>query len=434
MRGLRLDKTVDLVVRNARTLEEAGPVDIAIEGSRIVSVKRTFKGKGRREIDAKGHLVLPTFIEPHVHLDKALLAERLPESSTIQEAREKVREAKESFTVDDIVKRAKTVLGWALASGVTHVRSHVDVDNIVRLTGIEALTKVRKDFRGLVELQLVAFPQEGIVKSPGVSKLLEEAVDRGADVVGGLPETEPTLEWQRLHIQTVLRIARAKNVDVYVHCDVGPSTETVKEFAAEVVKNGFQGRTTADHLISLSYFEDAKAAEIIALIKMAGINVVANPCTMMVSGAAPAPPMGRGVTRIKEIIRAGINFSYGLDNIIDPYNPFGDFDPLRNGWLLAYQGQLNSEDDMRSILEMNTYNAARTLRIPRYGTRPGCDADLNVLDAKSPRDALRQKTLSLFVIKKGRILVENKVTKKSSIRLLRAGEPSFHESSLLAPQ
>jgi len=403
---------LDLVVRNASVLERSGPVDIATRGSRIERVSPNFRGAAKKEVDAKGCLVLPSFVEPHVHLDKALLAEKLAESATIQEAREKVREAKKSFTVDDIASRARTALNWAIASGVTYVRSHVDVDNIVGLSGIQALLKVRKEFEGLVNLQIVALPQEGIAKSPGVSELLEEAVSAGADVVGGLPDAELNPEGRMIHLQTVFRIAKSMGVDVDVHCDVGPSTTIIEEYAAEVVKNGFEGRATADHLISLSYLDDAKASGVIDLIKKAKINVVANPCTMMVSGSTASPPMGRGVTRIKEILRAGINFSYGLDNLVDPYNPFGDFDPLRNGWLLAYQGQLNSERDMRSILMMNTYNAARTLRLKSYGIRPGCVADLNVLDAKTPREALRRRTLPVAVIKEGRVIVESRLTTK----------------------
>jgi cytosine deaminase len=407
---------MDLVIRNARTLEESEPVDIAINGSRITSVKRTFSGKAERKIDAKGCLVLPTFIEPHVHLDKALLAESVPESSTIQEARERVKEAKRSYTPDDIAKRARTVLGWAQESGVTVVRSHTDVDNIVRLMGIQALGRLKREFRGLIDIQLVAFPQEGILKSPGVSQLLEEAGKRGADVVGGLPEAEPTDDWRKTHLQTVVRIAKEQSLPLDVHCDVGPFTGIIEEYARMVVQNGLQGRATADHLISLSYFDNARASEIISLVKAAGINIVANPCTMMVSGFSERPPLGRGVTRIKEIVRAGINFSYGLDNIVDPYNPFGDFDVLRNGWLLAYQGQLNTEEDMRSILRMNTYNAAETLGLRSYGTGKGCVADLNIFDAKTPREALRRSAKPLYVIKRGRILVENKVRTKVAFR------------------
>jgi len=407
---------LEIVIRNARTLEHDNRVDIAIEKTRIAIVKPSFSGKGAKEIDARGCLVLPTFVEPHVHLDKALLAERMPESRTIQEARERIREAKKSFTVDDVIGRARRVADWALVSGVTCVRSHVDVDNIVRLMGVKALSRLRKELRGLVDIQIVAFPQEGIVKSPGVSELLERALEEGAGVVGGIPEVELTREDSNEHTETVTSLAVKADVDVDVHCDVSPSTNTVEHYAAMVMEKDLQGRATADHLISLSYLDDARAAEVVSLLKKAMINVVVNPCTMMVSGSSDRPPLGRGVTRIKEIVRAGINFSYGLDNMVDPYNPFGDFDTLRNGWLLAYEGQLSSEEDMVSILKMNTYNAARTLRLPSYGMQPGCYADLNVLDAQTPRDALRRRTLPLFVIKRGEILVENRVRVKRAYR------------------
>ncbi len=403
---------MDLVIRGAQTLERDGLVDIGIGGSEIRSVKHSFPGRGEREIEAHGLLVLPTFIEPHVHLDKALLAERLRESSTIQEARERVREAKKNFTVQDVVERARTALNSALTSGVTYVRSHVDVDDTVRLTGVEALTKLKAEFRGVVDLQIVAFPQEGIIRSPGVQDLLHGAVRGGARVMGGLPEAEDSAEAAKTHLRTVAEIARSSHIDLDVHCDVNPKTTLVEDYAAVVIRNRLQGRATADHLISLSYLDESRTAYIIALLKRARVNVIANPCTMMVSGFTDRPPLGRGVTRIKEIVRAGLNFSYGLDNMVDPYNPFGDFDALRNGWLLAYEGQLNTAEDILSILRMNTYNASRTLRLPRYGIREGCTADLNVLDAKNPREALGRRTIPLFVIKQGRVLVENRIQTK----------------------
>ncbi len=421
---------MDLVVRHAQVLEHDGLVDIAVNGSEIASIKPSFSGEADREIDARGCLVLPTFVEPHVHLDKALLAERIPEAATIQEARERVSEAKRRFSVEDVLERARAAIEWALPSGVTFVRSHVDVDNIVRLTGVEALSKLRKEFQGLVDMQIVAFPQEGIVRAPGVSELLERAVNGEGRVMGGLPEAELNPEAERTHIQTVVRIAKELDVDLDVHCDVNPSTHVVEDYAAAVIKNGFQGRATADHLISLSYIDETKASEVIALLKRAKINVIANPCTMMMSGFTDHPPLGRGVTRIREIVRAGVNFSYGLDNIVDPYNPFGDFDTLRNGWLLAYQGQLNTENDMLSILKMNTYNAARTLRLPNYGIKPGCNADLNVLDEKSPREALRRRTLPVFVIKGGRVVAENQLrSRQGHLKLKAEHEPPPQKSS-----
>ncbi|MDG6988589.1 MAG: amidohydrolase family protein [Nitrososphaerota archaeon] len=401
---------MDLVVRNARVPDGGGTVDIGVEGGAIVAVKPSVPGRGETEIDAGGCLVLPSFVEPHVHLDKAFLAERMPESKTIQEARERIREAKKGFTAEDIAARARRALRLAVAGGVTFVRTHVDVDGTSGLTGVRALAKVKKEFEGVVDLQVVAFPQEGILRSPGVSELLARALEEGADLLGGIPETETSQESMDAHTDLVTKMSSELGVDVDCHCDVNPATAAVERFAERVGALGLGGRATASHLISLAYMDDARAAATIGLIRRAGLNVVTNPCTAMVSGFTKAPPLGRGVTRIKELLRAGVNVSYGLDNLVDPYNPFGDFDPLRNGWLLAYEGQLNSSEDFASVLRMDTYNAARTMRLEGYGLSPGGRADFNVLDAETPRECLRRRTVARFVVKKGAVLYENEVS------------------------
>ncbi|MDG7027326.1 MAG: amidohydrolase family protein [Nitrososphaerota archaeon] len=401
---------MDLVVRNARVADGGGKVDIGVEGETIRYVKPSVPGRGEREIDARGCLVLPSFVEPHVHLDKAFLAERMPESRTIQEARERIREAKKGFTADDIAARARRALRLAVAGGVTFVRTHADVDDASGLTGVRALAKVKEEFEGVVDVQVVAFPQEGVLKSSGVPELLARALEQGADILGGIPEAEQSQASMDAHTDLVTRMSSELGVDVDVHCDVNPATATVERFAEKVSALGLGGKATASHLISLAYMDDARAAETIRLIRGAGLNVITNPCTAMVSGFTKAPPLGRGVTRVKELLRAGVNVSYGLDNLVDPYNPFGDFDPLRNGWLLAYEGQLNSSEDFGSILRMDTHNAARTMRLAGYGLSPGSRADFNVLDAETPRECLRRRTVARFVVKKGAVIYENEVS------------------------
>ncbi len=209
----------------------------------------------------------------------------------------------------------------------------------------------------------------------------------------------------------MVKLAAERKLPVDMHIDVQPYTNYIEYFVAEVKKHRFDS-ATADHLIALAYYDDNYASKIIAMIRDAGINVVSNPCTAMVSGGGASPPLARGVTRIKELLTAGINLAFGLDNIVDPYNPFRDFEPLRNAWLFAYEGQLNSKEDMVKLLKMPTYNSSRILGINGYGIREGCKADLNIIQALNPWDALRLAAKPSHVMRSGRIIAtrEEKLT------------------------
>ncbi len=398
---------MDLIVRQVRTMGAEGLFEIGVEDGSIAKFSRAIEEKGEREIDAEGGLVLPTFVEPHVHFDKVLLAERVREASSISEARQAVKEAKRNFTLDDVRGRVERVIPWALQSGVTAIRTHVDVDGTVNLTSVEALLSLKKKYRDLLELQVVAFPQEGLVQDGQSLELLRKAIEIGADVVGGLPEAERSSEDSRKHIDLVSGLAKEMGCDIDVHCDVLPSARMIDYYATQISRLGLQERATADHLIALSYYGDKEAVATIDHIRQASLNVIVNPCTMMTSGATISPPIGRGVTRIKELMKAGVNLAYGTDNIVDPYNPFGDFDPLSNGWLLAYQGQLNTTTEIESILRMPTYNSARILRLQRYGLQVGNRADFNIFGAASVGEALRTHAKPRYAVKKGKIIAEN---------------------------
>jgi cytosine deaminase len=396
---------MDLIVRNARLLGLSSTVDIAVKDGKIAKVSTLINEKAESEIDARGNLVLPSFVEPHVHLDKALLALVTGEAKSLAEAREKVKQAKTKFTKDDVRKRAESVLQWCLENGVTFVRTHVDVDSIVRTKSLEALLELKTKFKGLLELDIVAFPQEGVVKEDA-KELLIHALEQGANVLGGLPEAELTREDGITQIELLFEIAKSKNVDLDVHLDVSPYTNFVEQYVSHVIKQGYQGKATADHLIALSYYSNSYASRVIQLLKQAQVNVVSNPCTSITVGASDPPPIGRGITRVKELLDSGVNVCFGLDNVVDPYNPFGDFDPLRNAWLLSYLGQLNREKDFEALVKMPTYFAARVLRLNGYGLDVGCNADFNVIDAKDLREALRKAAKPKFVVKQGKIILE----------------------------
>ncbi|MDG6934781.1 MAG: amidohydrolase family protein [Nitrososphaerota archaeon] len=395
---------MDLVVRNAILLGREDPVDISVSAGMITSVRPRVQARADVEIDADHKLVLPTFIEPHVHLDKAFLAEKLPEAESMSEARRRVRDAKAAFTEDDVFRRAERCIREALLHGVTAIRTHVDVDSMAGLRSFRALTRLKAMYSKTIKIQLVAFPQEGFSRDKEAFGLLEKAIELGAGAVGGLPETEGSLSEGIRHLENVTRLAEEHNLPLDVHCDVQPYTSFIEHYAKLVKKVGLRGRATADHIIALSYYDDSLANSIIRELKSSNMNVITNPCTMMVGGSQDPPPRGRGITRVKEIMRAGVNIAYGLDNVVDPYNPFGEFHPLKNGWLLAYEAQLNREADFEAILRMPTYNSALILGLKGYGIEPGCSADFNVLSESTPREALRKGATANVVVKDGRIL------------------------------
>ncbi len=406
----------DLVIKNARTLSRDSPFDIAISEGKICEIGQFSRSSGQ-ELDAQGKLVLPTFIEPHVHLDKALLSKDLGEASSISEAREMVRGAKKKFTLDSVTERIEKVIPWALESGVTIVRTHLDVDNYAKTTSVEAVLQLKKKYWGIMDFQIVAFPQEGITKDPGIVELLRKSLEMGATVLGGLPEAEGSHEAGRKQIDELFSLSKEFDVDVDLHCDVLPNYKNIEYFTSCVLKNHYQERATADHLIALAYYDDAYASEIIRNIAAARINVITNPCTMIASGRTERPPMGRGLTRVKELLKAGVNVAFGSDNIMDPYNPLGDFNPLSNGFLLTYGAQLSSLSEMEKIIHMPTYSSAKILRLTKYGIDVGGDADLNIFTEATATELLRKHGRPCYVIKKGKVLVENVSESKKSERI-----------------
>jgi len=408
---------MSIIIRNCRTLEFEKTVDILIESGIIRKVDERIDYKGDEEIEARGKLVLPSFVEPHIHLDKAFLAENLPEAKSMSEARRLVREAKASFSEEDVTERAERCIREAILNGVTYMRSHVDIDNIAGLKSFEALLGLKRKFERYLTLQIVAFPQEGVLRKEGAFELIESALDRGADAVGGLPEAELDREKGIKHIQKLVSLAVERKVPVDMHIDVQPYTNYIEYFIAEVKRHELHSFATADHLIALAYYDDNYASKIISMIRDAGINVISNPCTSMVSGGNSAPPLARGVTRIKELLASGVNLAFGLDNVVDPYNPFGDFEPLRNAWLFAYEGQLNSKEEMVKLLKMPTYNSSRILGIESYGLQEGSKADLNIIQAPTPRDALRLAPRPSYVIRSGSIIAkrEEKISSRLDI-------------------
>jgi cytosine deaminase len=338
------------------------------------------------------------------------LSEEFGYSSSIGQAREIIRKAKESFTVANVKERIKKVIPLALKQGVTVMRTHVDIDPIVELKSLQALNELRPQYANHVDIQIVANPQEGIFNLEGTDELLTKSFEWGADVMGGLAEAEVSSEQSKRHLDFAFALAMQKSVDIDVHNDVVSYGRNLEYFISKVIEAHYEGRASSAHNIALAHYPDEYACKIIGLLKRARVNVITNPCTMMTSGGQHPPPIPRGITRVKELLSAGVNVTYGIDNMVDPFNPFGDFNTFRNGWLLAYGGLLNSKELFESIPRMITENAARMLRLSSYGIAEGCRADINVLNYSRIADIIRFSDIPRYVIKRGRILAENEST------------------------
>lgn len=411
------DRSPDLVVRNALVWGEDGPRDLAMLGDRYVNHDAGSPDGTAQVIDAKGCLCVPALIDPHLHLDKALIREdvRANESGTLTEAIEIIWERKRRYTIEDIVERAGRVIMSAVSNGVTHIRTHVDVDNIGGLLPLKGLVETRDRYRDIVDLQIVAFPQEGILQNPGTEDLMWQAMEEGADVVGGMPFNEESDEDGMRHIEIAFEIAQKHDADIDMHVDEtdDPAARTLEILARQTIANGWQGRVTAGHTCALAGYANDYADEVISLVKTARINVITNPATnLMLQGRLDEQPKRRGITRVKELLAEGVNVSFGQDCVKDTFYPFGRCDLMEVAFLTAHAAHLSQPEEIEQLFDMPTRNAARVLRLDNYGVEPGCAADLVIFDAKDPADAITAQADKRTVIKRGRVVAETETRRE----------------------
>ncbi len=400
----------DLIIRNALVWGAGAPRDLAISAGRYVELGQT-GATAATEIDAAGRLCIPGFIEPHIHLDKVLLTESVPvnRSGSLGEAIDILGARKATYTVEDIAERASRIVTSAVTNGVTHLRTHIDVDSGCGLTPLDALLEVRARFAEVIDIQIVAFPQLGIVKDPGTAALLEQALARGADVIGGMPFNEAGPAQSAEHIQIVFDIARARDVDVDMHIDESddPNARTLEMLCAATLANGWQGRVTAGHTCALAAYDQGYADHVMDLVAQADIHMITNPATnLMLQGRDDDHPKRRGVTRVKELVARGINVSFGQDNLRDMFYPFGRDDPLELALLIAHAAHMSQPDEIDTVFAMATINGARVLSLPDYGTDPGCAGDLVILDAQTAAEAITGRCDRNYVIKSGQVVAQ----------------------------
>jgi cytosine/creatinine deaminase len=407
---------VDLLLRNLKPWGGSGTIDLAVIGGRFVEATPGLQAA--RTIDAGGRLAVPGFIEPHIHLDKVMISRdvRSNRSGTLSEAIEIIWEKKRTYTVEDIVARAGAVIESSVAAGVTHIRTHVDVDTIGGLTPLEGVLAARERYRPIVDMQIVAFPQEGILRDKGAEELMWKAMEMGADVVGGMPFNEISPADSRRHIEIAFEIARQHDADIDMHIDEtdDPNARTLEMLADQTLANGWQGRVTAGHTCALAGYPDGYAAAVIGKVKAAEIHMITNPATnLMIQGRLDAEPKRRGITRVSELLAAGINVSFGQDNVSDTFYPFGRGDSLEVALIAAHAAHLGQPAQIEQVFAMPTVNAARILGLKDYRLAPGAPADAVILEAGDAVEAIRLQAPRRWVIKAGRVVAETEVRRQT---------------------
>jgi cytosine/creatinine deaminase len=399
----------DLLIKNARLPRSESLTSMAIEDGRIApSAAPGSLPSAGQVIDARGALLTPALVEPHIHLDAVLTVgqPRHNLSGSLFEGIAIWADRVKDLTVDDVRRRAAQVLRWQVANGVLFVRSHVDVCD-PKLTALRALLELKQEFADQITLQLVAFPQQGIASFPDGERSMRRAVELGADVVGGIPHFELTREYGEQSVKFAIALAQEFNKLVDIHCDETDDEQSrfLEVLAAETIRLNMQGRVTASHTTAMHSYNNAYAGRLIANVRRAGLNMVTNPLdNAVLQGRFDHYPIRRGHTRIKELLAAGVNVCLGHDSVMDPWYPLGKADPLQAAFTLAHYGQMSGYEELRTLIDMITVNGARTLGLRDYGLEPGCRADLVLFDAPGESDAIRLLAPRRLVIRGGRVV------------------------------
>lgn len=398
----------DLILRGARLNDDL--VDVAVAGGRIERVATTIEGRAERKIDAEGRLVSPPFIESHVHLDTTLTAgdPRWNESGTLFEGIQIWSERKKSLDREDVMERATKLLRWQAAQGVLNVRTHVDTTD-PELTGLKAMLEVKESVRDWIEVQIVAFPQEGILSYPKGSELMEEALRLGADVVGGIPHYEHTREMGAESVKESFRLAEKYDKPIDIHCDEtdDPESRFLEVVAAEAIRTGMGERVTASHTTAFGSYDNAYAFKLMGFLVKAGIHFVANPLiNITLQGRYDSYPKRRGVTRVKELWRNGLNISLGYDDVMDPWYSLGTGGMLQPAHMAVHACHMTSREEVTACFDMVTQNAARTLGLSEYGVAEGNPASFVLVDAPDKWEAMRRLAATTLVVKDGRVISE----------------------------
>ena len=397
----------DLIVKGG-TLPDGQVSDVGILGDKITAIGSLGTAEAGQVIDASGDLVSPPFVDPHFHMDATLSygLPRINASGTLLEGIGLWGELKQVMAQDDIIARALNYCDWAASMGLLAIRSHVDTCDD-RLLGVEALLEVREQVKDYIDLQLVAFPQDGFYRDPTARKNTIHALDMGVDVVGGIPHFERTMSEGATSVKELCEIAAARGLQVDMHCDESddPHSRHIENLAYETQRLGLNGRVAGSHLTSMHSMDNYYVSKLLPLIAEAEINVISNPLiNIVLQGRHDTFPKRRGLTRVKEMLVMGINVGWGQDCVLDPWYSLGTADMLDVAFMGLHVAQMTSPADMRTCFDMITVNNAKTMGLKDYGLRIGAKASLVVLDANNPIEALRLRATRLCVVANGRII------------------------------
>ncbi|OLP61676.1 cytosine deaminase [Xaviernesmea oryzae] len=398
----------DLILRNANLPDGREGFDIAIRDGRIAAVERGIKAEAGEVIDASGRLVSPPFCDPHFHMDATLSLglPRMNVSGTLLEGIALWGELRPLLTKEALVERALRYCDLAVSQGLLFIRSHVDTSD-PRLVTAEALLEVREKVAPYIDLQLVAFPQDGYFRAAEGEAALTRALDMGIEIVGGIPHFERTMEEGRRSVEALCRIAAERGLRVDMHCDEtdDPLSRHIETLAAETIRFGLKGRVAGSHLTSMHSMDNYYVSKLIPLMAEAEIEVIANPLiNIMLQGRHDTYPKRRGLTRVRELMAAGLNVSFGQDCTMDPWYSMGSADMLEVAHMGIHVGQLSGIEDKKRVYEAITVNSARAMGLEGYGLEVGCKADLVVLQAADVIEAVRLKPTRLVVLKGGKVV------------------------------
>jgi len=401
---------MDLVIRNAVLPDGRAGIDIGIDAGRIVALEPRLAAQGAREIDAGGDLVTPPFVDAHFHMD-AVLSYGLPRvnaSGTLLEGIALWGELKPQLTQDALVERALRYCDWAVARGLLAIRTHVDVCD-ERLLAVEALLEVKRRVAPYLDLQLVAFPQDGLLRSAGAFDNLKRAMAMGVDVVGGIPHFERTMAQGAESVRLLCEFAAGQGLRVDMHCDEtdDPMSRHIETLAYETQRLGLQGRVAGSHLTSMHSMDNYYVSKLLPLIAESGVAAIANPLiNITLQGRHDTYPKRRGMTRVPELLAAGVDVAFGHDCVLDPWYGMGSGDMLEVAHMGLHVAQMTSLAAMQQCFMAVTETPARILGLEGYGLAPGCHADLVILGAGSAVEAIRLRAARRLVLRRGQVVAE----------------------------
>jgi cytosine deaminase len=401
-----------MLIRNATLPDGRRGQDVLVEGGRIAAVGPGLAApQGSELIDAQGWLLSPPFVDAHFHMD-ATLSYGLPRvnaSGTLLEGIALWGELKPQLTQEALMQRALQYCDWAVAKGLLAIRSHVDVCDD-RLLAVEALLQVKQQVKPYLDLQLVAFPQDGLLRSPTALTNLKRALDLGVDVVGGIPHFERTMQEGADSVRLLCELAAERGLAVDMHCDESddPLSRHIETLAFHTQRLKLHGRVAGSHLTSMHSMDNYYVSKLIPLMAEAGVHAVANPLiNITLQGRHDSYPKRRGMTRVPELMAAGITVAFGHDCVMDPWYSLGSGDMLEVAAMGLHVAQMTSQAGMHACYDAVTTNAAKVLGLAGYGLAPGCHADFVLLQARDPVEAIRLRAARLLVVRRGTVIARS---------------------------